>query len=217
MAPLRLGSIAPDFTANSTHGTIHFHDWIGTNWVILFSHPGDFTPVCTTELGEAARLEPEFQARNVKLIGLSVDSVDDHEGWIKDINEIAGVDLKFPLIADHDRKVATKYDMLDQVSHDPTNVTATGVPMTVRSVFIIDPKKTIRLIITYPASCGRNFDELIRVVDSLQLTDVRKVTTPVNWKKGDRVIVHPSLSDEQAKELFGEFEKVRAYLRLTKL
>lgn len=217
MSRLRLGAVAPDFIAKTTQGPLHFHRWIGDSWVVLFSHPGDFTPVCTTELGEAARLEPEFQARNVKLLGLSVDSVADHQSWIKDINEISQVNLTFPLIADHDRKIAQRYDMLDQVTHDPTNITPDGLPMTVRTVFVIDPKKTIRLIVTYPASCGRSFTELLRVIDSLQLSDSCKVTTPVNWKKGEKVIVHPSLSDEQAIELFGEVEKIRSYLRFTNL
>jgi alkyl hydroperoxide reductase subunit AhpC len=217
MSSLRLGSTAPDFTATSTQGPISFHEWIGDSWAILFSHPADFTPVCTTELGAVARLQPEFAKRNVKPIGLSVDSVDDHDAWIQDINQVNNVTLSFPLIADKDRSVSTLYDMLDSVEHDPTNVSPKGVPMTVRSVFVIDPKKKIRLTLTYPATCGRNFDEILRVVDSLQLTDGRKVTTPANWKKGDRVIVHPAVSNEQAKEIFGEFEIVKPYLRLTQL
>jgi alkyl hydroperoxide reductase subunit AhpC len=214
---LRLGSIAPNFTAETTQGTINFHEWIGDHWAILFSHPADFTPVCTTELGYVARLSEEFAKRNTKVIGLSVDNLDDHREWIKDINEINKVDLRFPIIADKDTKVAQLYDMLDSKEHDPTNIQPSGIPYTVRSVFIIDPKKTIRLILTYPASCGRNFDEIIRVLDSLQLTDSRKVTTPANWRPGDEVIIHPSVSDEEANKLFPGYRKVRPYLRLTKL
>lgn len=217
MSRLRLGSFAPDFTAESTHGLLHFHKWAGDSWVVLFSHPGDFTPVCTTELAEAARLESEFTARNVKLIALSVDSVDDHFGWIKDINEFGGVEVKFPLLADHNRKISLRYEMLDQLHHDPKNISASGLPLTVRSVFVIDPYKKIRLVCTYPATCGRNFSELLRAIDSLQLTDSAMVKTPVNWKKGDKVIVHPDLSDDQAKKMFGNFDKINRYLRYTLL
>jgi len=215
--PLRLGSVAPDFTEPSTQGDIHFHEWLGTSWAILFSHPADFTPVCTTELGAVQCLHGDFEKRNVKVIGLSVDSVAEHRKWIEDINEVNQVNVAFPILADPDRKVATLYGMLDHADHDPTNIAPSGVPMTVRSVFIIDPKKTIRLIITYPASCGRNFEEILRVVDSLQLSDRKKVTTPANWKPGDEVIVHPAVNDKQAKELFGEFRTLKPYLRLTKL
>ncbi|RKP10295.1 cysteine peroxiredoxin [Thamnocephalis sphaerospora] len=214
---LRLGSVAPDFTAETTKGQINFHEWIGNSWAVLFSHPADFTPVCTTELGQVARLADEFAKRNTKVIGLSVDGLEDHHGWISDINEVNSVDLQFPIIADKDTKVATLYDMLDSKEHDPTNIQASGIPFTVRSVFIIDPKKTIRLTLTYPASCGRNFDEIIRVLDSLQLTDTRRVTTPANWQPGDEVIVHPGVSNEEAATLFPGFKTVKPYLRLAKL
>jgi alkyl hydroperoxide reductase subunit AhpC len=206
---LRLGSVAPDFEADTTAGPIRFHDWIGDSWAILFSHPADFTPVCTTELGEVARRAPEFTARGVKLIGLSANELDSHEKWIKDINDvgsqIAPTDVQFPIIADGNRKVSTLYDMLDAV--DPTNVDAKGIPFTVRTVFVIDPKKIIRLTLSYPAQTGRNFDEILRVIDSLQLGDKHKITTPVNWQKGEDVIIHPGVSDQQAKELFPGFRQ----------
>ncbi|KAI9497707.1 thioredoxin-like protein [Zychaea mexicana] len=211
---LRLGSTAPDFEAQTTKGDIKFHEFIGDKWTVLFSHPADFTPVCTTELGLVAALQDEFDQRNVKVIGLSANGLDDHNKWIADINEINGVELQFPIIADADRKVSVLYDMLDQ--QDATNVDAKGVPFTVRSVFIIDPKKTIRLILSYPASTGRNFDEILRVIDSLQLGDKHRITTPGNWKKGDDVIVHPSVSTEEAQKMFPKGVKVvRPYLRLT--
>ncbi|CDH51300.1 cysteine peroxiredoxin [Lichtheimia corymbifera JMRC:FSU:9682] len=211
---LRLGSTAPDFEAKTTKGDIKFHDFIGDKWAILFSHPADFTPVCTTELGLVAALQDEFDKRGVKVIGLSANDLDSHEKWINDINEINSVDLQFPIIADADRKVSELYDMLDH--QDATNIDAKGVPFTVRSVFIVDPKKTIRLILTYPASTGRNFDEILRVIDSLQLGDKHRITTPGNWKKGDDVIVHPSVSTEEAQKLFPKGVKVvRPYLRLT--
>ncbi|MFQ5472061.1 MAG: peroxiredoxin, partial [Dehalococcoidia bacterium] len=177
---VRLGDKAPDFSQESTEGTINFHEWIGDNWAVLFSHPADFTPVCTTELGQVAKLKSEFEKRNVKVIGLSVDPVDSHKGWAKDIEETQGAALNFPLIADADRKVAQLYDMIH------TNAEATA---TVRSVFVIDPNKTVRLTLTYPAATGRNFDELLRVIDSLQLTEYQKVATPANWKDGDDVVV----------------------------
>jgi len=215
---LRLGSVAPDFEADTTAGPIRFHDWIGDSWAILFSHPADFTPVCTTELGEVARRAPEFTARGVKLIGLSANELDSHEKWIKDINDvgsqIAPTDVQFPIIADGNRKVSTLYDMLDAV--DPTNVDAKGIPFTVRTVFVIDPKKIIRLTLSYPAQTGRNFDEILRVVDSLQLGDKHKITTPVNWQKGEDVIIHPGVSDQQAKELFPGFRQPLPYLRFAK-
>ncbi|KAF9916221.1 hypothetical protein BX616_004302 [Lobosporangium transversale] len=209
--PLRLGSIAPDFEAETTQGPIKFHEFIGNSWVILFSHPADFTPVCTTELGEVARLQDKFEERNVKVIGLSANGLDSHHEWVKDINEVNNVDLKFPIIADADRKISTLYDMLDY--QDITNLDNKGVPFTVRSVFIIDPKKTIRLTLSYPASTGRNFDEILRVVDSLQLGDKHRVTTPANWKRGDNVIVHPSVTNEEAEKLFPGFNVVKPYLR----
>ncbi|KAI0662979.1 cysteine peroxiredoxin [Cubamyces menziesii] len=212
---LRLGDIAPDFEAETTKGPIKFHEWIGDSWAILFSHPGDFTPVCTTELAEVARRAPDFAARNVKLIGISANGLDDHKKWIEDINDWGSTDVQYPIIADADRKISTLYDMLDE--QDPTNRDAKGLPFTIRTVFIIDPKKVIRLLIAYPASTGRNFDEILRVVDSLQIGDKYRVTTPVNWKKGDDVIVHPTVSNEEAKTLFPEFKIHKPYLRTTPL
>ncbi|KAG2174735.1 hypothetical protein INT43_005793 [Umbelopsis isabellina] len=214
MPSIRLGTTAPDFEAQTTKGPIKFHDFIGDNWVVLFSHPADFTPVCTTELGLVAALQDEFDARGVKVIGLSANELESHEKWIADINEVNNVDLKFPIIADPKREISALYDMLDY--QDITNVDAKGIPFTVRSVFIIDPKKTVRLILTYPASTGRNFDEILRVVDSLQLGDQHRITTPGNWKKGDDVIVHPSVSTEEAQKIFPKGVKVlKPYLRLT--
>jgi len=218
---LRLGSIAPDFAAETTAGPIKFHEWIGNSWAILFSHPGDFTPVCTTELGEVARRAEDFAKRNVKVIGISANGLQSHHKWVEDINEYGAkttgpTDVQFPIIADEDRKISTLYDMLD--AQDATNRDAKGLPFTIRTVFVIDPKKIIRLSIAYPASTGRNFDEIIRVIDSLQLGDKHKVTTPVNWNKGDDVIVHPIVSNEEAKTLFPEvtFHK-QPYLRTTPL
>jgi alkyl hydroperoxide reductase subunit AhpC len=213
--PLRLGSIAPDFEAETTIGKIKFHDFIGDKWVVFFSHPEDYTPVCTTELGAFAKLEPEFTKRGVKLIGLSANTIDSHHGWIKDINEISGAELKFPIIGDKARKIAYLYDMLDY--QDTTNVDSKGIAFTIRSVFIIDPKKTIRLILSYPASTGRNTAEVLRVVDSLQTGDKNRITTPINWVPGDDVIVHPGVTNEQAKELFPKFRIVKPYLRFTPL
>ena len=204
---LRLGDTAPDFSAETTEGNINWHEWIGDGWGILFSHPADYTPVCTTELGMAAKLKDEFQKRNVKIAAVSVDPLEDHKGWSKDIDETQGCTMNFPIIADPDRKVAELYDMI----HPNADATAT-----VRSVFIIGPDKTVKLIITYPASCGRNFVELLRVIDSLQLTSVHKVATPVNWTDGDDCIVVPTLSDEEANELFPKgFTKIKPYLRTT--
>ncbi|ORX74750.1 thioredoxin-like protein [Linderina pennispora] len=216
MAPLRLGSIAPDFTAETTAGEINFHEFIGDSWAVLFSHPADFTPVCTTELGEVARLTPEFEKRNVKVIGLSTNDLHDHAEWVDDINEVNNVNLKFPIIADKDREVATLYDMLDSVEHDASNV-VNGIPFTVRSVFVIDPAKKIRLILTYPASCGRNFDELIRSIDSLQLSDRQPIATPANWQPGQDVIVHVSVPTEKAKEIFPKVREAKPYLRFATL
>jgi alkyl hydroperoxide reductase subunit AhpC len=205
---LQLNDTAPDFTQDSTEGPIHFYDWAGPSWVVLFSHPKDFTPVCTTELGEVARLKPEFDKRGVKVIGLSVDAAGSHEGWSKDIEETQGTALNFPLLADHDRKVSDLYGMIHPNASDT---------MTVRSVFVIDPNRKVRLTITYPASTGRNFDEILRVIDSLQLTDKHKVATPVNWKHGDDVIIVPSVSNEQAKDLFpGGWTEHKPYLRTVK-
>jgi alkyl hydroperoxide reductase subunit AhpC len=206
---LQLGDTAPDFEATTTQGPIRFHEWLGNSWGVLFSHPKDFTPVCTTELGYTEKLRPEFEKRNVKVIGLSVDSVDDHQRWADDIEATQGARPRFPLIGDADRKVATLYGMLHP------NASAT---LTVRSVFIIDPSKVIRATITYPASTGRNFDEILRVIDSLQLTDQYKVATPVNWKRGDEVIIVPSLSNDDARKLFPQgWKEHRPYLRTLKL
>ncbi|KAJ9650417.1 peroxiredoxin 1 [Neophaeococcomyces mojaviensis] len=213
--PLRLGSIAPNFKAETTNGPIDFHEFIGDNWVVLFSHPEDYTPVCTTELGAFAKLEPEFARRGVKLIGLSANTIESHGGWIKDINEISGSDLKFPIIGDKQRQVALLYDMIDH--QDATNVDSKGIAFTIRSVFVIDPKKTIRTILSYPASTGRNTAEVLRIVDSLQTGDKHKVTTPINWVPGDDVIVHPSINNEKAKELFPQFKAIKPYLRVTPL
>jgi alkyl hydroperoxide reductase subunit AhpC len=204
---IRLGDTAPDFEAPTTEGTLRFHEWLGNKWGILFSHPKDFTPVCTTELGEVARLKPEFDKRNTKVIALSVDSVADHEKWSADIEETQGVRPNYPLIADPERRVATLYDMI----HPNADNT-----LTVRSVFIIGPDKKVKLTLTYPASAGRNFAEILRVLDSLQLTANHSVATPVNWKDGEDVIVVPSLSDAQAREKFPKgFRTVKPYLRIT--
>ena len=204
---LRLGDEVPDFTQESTEGPISFHDWMGDSWTVLFSHPADFTPVCTTELGMLASLKPEFDKRNVKVIGLSVDPKDSHEKWAKDIAETQGSELNFPLLADADRKVSELYDMI----HPGADATTT-----VRSVFVIDPKKKLRLTLTYPAPTGRNFDELLRVIDSLQLTDNEKVATPANWKDGDDVVILPSISNEDADKLFPKgYKELKPYLRMT--
>jgi alkyl hydroperoxide reductase subunit AhpC len=204
---IRLGDTAPDFTAETTEGKISFHDWIGDKWAVLFSHPKDYTPVCTTELGEVARIKPEFDKRNVKVIGLSVDPLDSHKGWASDIKETQGSALNFPLIADSDRKVSDLYDMIHPNANDT---------FTVRSVFVIGPDKKVKLTITYPASTGRNFDEILRVIDSLQLTANYSVATPVNWKEGDDVIIVPAVTDEQAKEKFPKgWKALKPYLRVT--
>lgn len=205
---VQLGATAPDFTADTTQGKISFHDWIGNSWCILFSHPKDFTPVCTTELGLAAKLGNEFAKRGVKLIGLSVGSVKAHNDWIPDINETQGTTVNFPIIGDEDRKVAELYNMIHPLANDTA---------TVRTVFIIDPKKTIRLTMTYPASTGRNFNELLRVVDSLQLTDKHKVATPANWVKGQECVILPSITDpDEIKKLFPKgYRQLKPYLRMT--
>jgi len=214
-APIRLGSIAPDFEAETTKGPIKFHDWIGDKWTVFFSHPEDYTPVCTTELGAFAKLQPEFAKRGVQLIGLSANTVDSHQGWIKDIDEVNSCTLTFPIIGDKSRKIAYAYDMIDH--QDTTNVDSKGIAFTIRSVFVIDPKKTIRLIMSYPASTGRNAAEVLRVVDSLQTGDKFRITTPINWQKGDDVIVHPAVSNDEAKTLFPNFRIVKPYLRFTPL
>lgn len=205
---LRLGDTAPDFEADTTEGRIRFHDWLGDAWGVLFSHPADYTPVCTTELGETARLKHEFDKRNTKVIAVSVDSVEDHKGWSKDIEETQGCAVNFPIIADADHNVSQIYDMLHPGEGDAS---------TVRSVFLIDPKKKIRMTLTYPKSAGRNFDEILRVIDSIQLTDGYKVATPVNWRNGDDVIILPTLSDEEAKKHFPDgWKTLKPYLRVTK-
>ena len=204
---VRLGDEAPDFSAETTAGPINFHEWLGDSWGVLFSHPADFTPVCTTELGVVANIEEEFKNRGVKIIALSVNSVDDHEGWISDINETQNANLAFPMIADPDRKVSELYDMIHPNALDN---------MTVRSVFVIGPDKKVKLTLTYPASTGRNFDEILRVIDSLQLTANYSVATPANWQDGDDCIVVPALSDEEATEKFPQgFTAVKPYLRVT--
>jgi alkyl hydroperoxide reductase subunit AhpC len=206
---IQLGQVAPDFEQDSTKGPIHFHDWLGNSWGLFFSHPRNFTPVCTTELGEVAKLKPEFDKRGVKPIGLSVDKVDEHNRWADDIKETQGAALNFPMIADHDARVANLYGMI----HPETDAA-----VTVRSVFVIDPNKKVRLILTYPPSAGRNFDEILRAIDSLQLTDNEKVSTPVNWKPGDRVVISPAISDEAAKAKYPQgFETQKPYLRLVQL
>jgi len=202
---IRLGDTAPDFTAETTEGTINFHEWIGDGWAVLFSHPKDFTPVCTTELGECARLKSEFDRRHVKVIGLSVDPLDSHAGWAKDIEETQGTALNFPVIADADRKVSELYDMI----HPNASET-----FTVRSVYVIGPDKKVKLTLTYPASTGRNFEEILRVIDSLQLTANYSVATPVNWRQGEDVIIAGSVSDEDAKKTFGTWAAPKPYIRI---
>jgi len=204
---IRLGDTAPDFTAETTEGTINLYDYLGDGWGVLFSHPKDFTPVCTTELGEVAKLKPEFDKRNVKVLGLSVDKLDNHKGWAADIEETQGAKLNFPVIADEDHKVSDLYDMIHPNANDT---------MTVRSVFIIGADKKVKLIITYPASTGRNFDEILRVIDSLQLTANYSVATPVNWKDGEDVIIVSAVSDEDAKAKFPKgWKALKPYLRVT--
>lgn len=204
---LRLGDTVPNFTQDSSEGTIDFHDWAGDSWVVLFSHPADFTPVCTTELGMVAKLKPEFDQRNAKVIALSVDSAESHKGWIGDINETQSTTLNYPILADPDRKVSDLYDMI----HPNANNT-----LTVRSVFIIDPQKKLRLTLTYPASTGRNFDEILRVLDSLQLTDGYSVATPANWQDGGDCVVVPSIPTDKAREKFPKgVTEIKPYLRMT--
>ena len=213
---LRINDTAPDFEAETTQGKIHFHEWIGDKWAILFSHPKDFTPVCTTELGYMARIEPEFTRRDAKLIGLSADPVDRHASWSKDIEETQGAAVKYPMIADHDLKVAKLYNMLpaDEVAADGRTAVNNA---TVRSVFIIGPDKKVKLTLTYPMSVGRNFDEILRVLDALQLNARHTVATPVNWKPGDDVIIPTSVSDEQAKAKYpGGYTTLKPYLRTVK-
>lgn len=207
MATIRLGDEAPNFTANSTEGEINFHEWLGDSWGILFSHPADYTPVCTTELGTVAKYTDEFKERNVKVVALSVDGLESHKGWIGDINETQNTEVNFPIIADEDRKVSQLYDMIHPNADSK---------LTVRSVFVIGDDKKVKLIITYPASTGRNFDELLRVIDSLQLTAYHKVATPANWKHGEDVVVSPSIATEDIPELFPKGHTVvKPYLRTT--
>ena len=214
---LRINDEAPDFTATTTQGVLNFHEWIGDGWAILFSHPKDFTPVCTTELGYMAKLAPEFNKRNCKVIGLSVDPVDEHAKWLKDIEETQGHAVNYPLIGDSDLAVAKLYNMLpsDEAGTSAGRTAATNA--TVRSVFIIGPDKKIKLMLTYPMTTGRNFDEILRVLDSMQLTAKHKVATPVNWKSGEDVIIVPSVSDADAKQMFSDgWKTVKPYLRLVK-
>jgi alkyl hydroperoxide reductase subunit AhpC len=214
---LQLNQTAPDFTAETTEGKIKFHDWIGDSWAVLFSHPKDFTPVCTTELGYVAKLKPEFDKRNVKVIGLSVDSVDDHKRWAKDIEETQGTAPNYPMIGDSDLAVAKLYGMLPATAGDTAQGRTAADNATVRNVYVIGPDKQVKLMITYPMSTGRNFDEVLRVIDSLQLTAKHKVATPVNWKNGEDCIIVPVVNNEQAKEMFpGGWEEKKPYLRLVK-
>lgn len=212
---LRIGDKAPDFEAETTQGRVKFHDWIGDSYAILFSHPKDFTPVCTTELGYLAKLEPEFAKRNVKVIGLSVDPVGDHERWLSDITDVTGGVVKYPMIGDHDLKVAKLYDMLPADAGDTAQGRTAATNATVRTVYVIGPDKLIKAMLIYPMSSGRNFDEVLRLVESIQLTASHKVATPVNWKSGEDVIIVPSLSDDEAKTRFpGGWKTVKPYLRV---
>lgn len=214
---LRINDIAPNFTAKTTQGMITFHDWIGDKWAILFSHPKDFTPVCTTELGYMAKIEPEFTKRNAKLIGLSIDPVENHSNWAKDIEETQGYAVKYPMIGDTDLAVAKLYNMLPAEEAGTSEGRTAATNATVRSVFIIGPDKKIKLMMTYPMTTGRNFDEILRVLESMQLTATHKVATPVNWKNGDDVIIAGSVSDDDAKKLFPDgWKSVKPYLRVVK-
>jgi alkyl hydroperoxide reductase subunit AhpC len=211
---LRIGDTAPDFTAETTEGPISFHEWIGDSWAVLFSHPKDFTPVCTTELGYMARIKPEFDRRDVKIIGLSVDSTGDHEGWVKDIEETQGHAPNYPIIGDSDFEVSKLYGMLPaEVGGEAGDRTAAD-NQTVRNVFVIGPDKKVKLVLVYPMTTGRNFDEVLRVIDSLQLTARHKVSTPVNWQHGDDVIIAGSVSNDEAKELFGSWDEPKPYIRI---
>ena len=211
---LQIGDTAPDFEAETTEGRIHFHEWIGDSWAVLFSHPKDFTPVCTTELGYMAKVKPEFERRNVKIIGLSVDSSSDHEAWARDIEETQGAAPNYPLIGDPYLTVAKLYGMLAAESSGEAKSRTPADNQTVRNVFVIGPDKKIKLILVYPMTTGRNFDEVLRVIDSLQLTATHKVATPVNWRPGEEVIIAGSVSNEEAKELFGEWEAPKPYIRI---
>jgi thioredoxin-dependent peroxiredoxin len=211
---IRLGEPAPDFQAQTTEGPISFHDWIGDSWAVLFSHPKDFTPVCTTELGYMAKIKPEFDKRNVKIIGLSVDPTGDHERWAKDIEETQGYALNYPIIGDENFEISKLYGMLPAETSGPASERTPADNQTVRNVFVIGPDKIVKLMLVYPMTTGRNFDEVLRVIDSLQLTAKHKVSTPVNWKHGDDVIIAGSVSNAEAKELFGDWEEPRPYIRI---
>jgi alkyl hydroperoxide reductase subunit AhpC len=214
---LRINDTAPNFTAKTTQGTINFHEWIGDGWAVLFSHPKDFTPVCTTELGYMAKIEPEFTKRNTKLIGLSVDPVDNHQKWQKDIEETQGATVKYPMIGDNDLAVAKLYNMLPAEEAGTSEGRTAATNQTVRTVFVIGPDKKIKMMLTYPMTTGRNFDEILRVIDSIQLTAKHKVATPVNWKQGEDVIIVPSVSDEDAKKVYpAGWKTVKPYLRIVK-
>lgn len=213
---LRINDTAPDFTAETTEGTINFHDWIGDSYAIMFSHPKDFTPVCTTELGTMAGMAPEFTKRNAKIIGISVDPVEDHMKWKADIESVSGNSVSYPMIGDTDLSVAKAFDMLPATDGDSSEGRTAAHNATVRSVFIIGPDKKIKLSLTYPMTTGRNFNEILRALDSIQLTADHKVATPANWAQGDDVIITPAVSNEEAKEKFGDFETVLPYLRKTK-
>ena len=212
---LTINDTAPDFTAQTTEGEIHFHDWIGDSWAVLFSHPKDFTPVCTTELGYMARIKPEFDKRGVKVIGISVDSTGDHEGWAKDIEETQGVAPNYPIIGDDDFEVAKLYDMLPADVEGDAKARTPADNQTVRNVFVIGPDKKIKLVLVYPMTTGRNFDEVLRVIDSLQLTATHRVATPVNWQQGDKVIIAGSVSNDEAKEIWPDgWESPKPYIRI---
>jgi alkyl hydroperoxide reductase subunit AhpC len=211
---LQIGDSAPDFEAETTGGRISFHDWIGNSWAVLFSHPKDFTPVCTTELGYMAKIKPEFDRRNVKIIGLSVDSTGDHEAWARDIEETQGHAPNYPIIGDSDFKVSKLYGMLPASAAGDAKARTPADNQTVRNVFVIGPDKKVKLVLVYPMTTGRNFDEVLRVVDSLQLTATHKVSTPVNWRQGEDVIIAGSVSNDEAKELFGEWEEPKPYIRI---
>ena len=207
MPTIRLGDVAPNFKADSTEGVIDFHDWLGESWGVLFSHPADYTPVCTTELGTVAKYKKQFEQRNTKVIALSVDGLESHYGWVNDINETQDTTVNFPIIADENKEVSILYDMIHPNADDK---------LTVRSVFVVDPDKKVKLIITYPASTGRNFDELLRVIDSLQLTAYRKLATPANWNKGDDCVVSPSVANEEIPAMFPKgYTEIKPYLRTT--
>ena len=212
--PIRLGDEAPDFTAETTDGTIKFHEWLGDSWGILFSHPKDFTPVCTTELGYMAKIQPEIERRNVKILGVSVDATTDHEAWADDSVETQGARPGYPIIGDADFSVSKLYDMLPASTSGDAKTRTPADNMTVRNVFVIGPDKKVKLILVYPMTTGRNFDEVLRVIDSLQLTAKHKVSTPVNWQQGDDVIIAGSVSDDEAKEIYGTWEAPKPYLRI---